>query len=158
MTACGMASLAKTLSTGLGGEVLAETGDMALLLYASGNLTPDATATIRTRKAELTQTAPVGFLSWMGETLIVPNMGTLASGAASVAGAGAATWVGSGTLAAQNAGLVSNNALSGSVGTGASVVTEITISGNPGNLDLGGPGFQQVGQNFIAVGPSISKV
>ena len=59
--------------------------------------------TLRTEKDEFTQTTPGGYLSWMGETLVLlPVEGT-------------------GALVAQNAGLVSNFALSGSVGTGALV-------------------------------------
>lgn len=76
-------------------------------------------ATVRTRKDQFTQTTPAGFLSFMGETLVIPDMGTLASGAASVSGAGFATHHGTGVLQAVNAFLVNPGGISGSTGTGA---------------------------------------
>jgi len=73
---------------------------------------------VRTEKDEFTQTTPSGFLSWMGEALVVPDMGTLASGAATVAGSGFATHQGTGALASQASALPATG-VGSSVGTAA---------------------------------------
>jgi hypothetical protein len=82
---------------------------------------------IRTEKAAFTQSTPAGFKSWMGETLVVPDLGTLASGMSTLSGSGTATSVGTGTLTTGVAAVTSNQARSSSVGTGALIQTDHTL-------------------------------
>ena len=61
-------------ATDTGGLSTASMGLFDYALWISNNSSADA-VTIRTEAAELTQTTPSGFLSWMGETLTVdPNV------------------------------------------------------------------------------------
>jgi hypothetical protein len=105
-------------ATGVGGYSTAAfpAANYALFAQLSGVASK---GTLRTEKAEFTLPTPVGFLSWMGETLVIPDMGTLTCGAASVSGVGAATHHGTGTLTAQSVSLVNPGGISGSTGTGA---------------------------------------
>ncbi len=83
-------------------------------------------ATIRTRKADFTQTTPTGFLSWMGETLITPDYGALTSSTASLSGIGTVQWppvTGTGTLTTAVAAITSQG-ISDSIGTGALTILQ----------------------------------
>jgi hypothetical protein len=81
--------------------------------------------TVRTEKDEFTQTTPAGFLSWMGETLVIPDMGTLVSDAATIAGVGNVEWAGTGNLVPQPSTVI-GLAASRSTGTGALVAVGYT--------------------------------
>jgi hypothetical protein len=122
-------------ATGLNGlDVSSIAGTNFALWFLSNG--PGKPLTIRTEKAEFTQTTPAGYTSWMGETLVVPDMGTLAAGTATVAGVGAVTHIGSGVLTAQNSGLVSNFALSSSTGTGALTAVNVRTNRLPWSQDI----------------------
>ena len=97
-------------AAGTGGlDLSADITESPLAVWFGVNGTGNS-ATLRTEKDEFTQTTPGGYLSWMGETLVLlPVEGT-------------------GALVAQSAGLVSNFALSGSVGTGALVAADRVLA------------------------------
>jgi hypothetical protein len=87
----------------------------AVWFFSGGS---NGSVTIRLSKDEFTQTTPVGFLSWMGETLVIPDMGTLVSDVATIAGVGNVEWAGTGNLAPQRSTVIGLSA-SSSTGTGA---------------------------------------
>ena len=115
-------------STGTGGASTSALAAGDYSLWFGGNQNVNS-CTIRTEKAEFTKPTPSGFLSWMGETLVIPDAGTLVPGSSSVAGSGVATHQGTGTLTAQVAGLTSNQAISSSTGTGVLTSANPTLIG-----------------------------
>jgi hypothetical protein len=106
-------NVANDPATGVGGIDFSSAAAVDHALWSQ-----NGTFTIRTRAAELTQTAPSGFLSWMGETLTVANNGALAAATSSVSGSGIVASAGTGTLNAQSATTVGQGVVA-SVGTGA---------------------------------------
>jgi hypothetical protein len=105
-------NVANDPATGVGGIDFSSAAAVDHALWSQ-----NGTFTIRTRAAELTQTAPSGFLSWMGETLTVANNGALAAATSSVSGSGIVASAGTGTLNAQSATIVGQGVVA-SVGTG----------------------------------------
>jgi hypothetical protein len=117
--------------------------------------------TVRTEKDEFTQSTPTGFLSWMGETLVIPDMGTLRSDGASISGSGFATHKGTGALNALNFTMVSILGISGSGSASGAVPAEIVITGGDGGDLIFGAinyGAAAEGQAFASVGTSVTKV
>jgi hypothetical protein len=112
---------------GLGGLDLTPLADSTLALWFGSNGVGNA-ATVRTEKDEFTQSAPSGFLSWMGETLVIPDMGTLVADVATIAASGKVESKGTGTLAASTSA-VASQAVSRSVGTGTLVAATSTLIG-----------------------------
>ena len=105
-------------STGVGGSSLTNLAGTDFCLWFSSVLANDG-LTLRTLASELVYPAPSGYSSWMGEALIVPDIGTLASGTATVAGSGFATHHGTGALASQASALPTTTGVGSSAGTAA---------------------------------------
>jgi hypothetical protein len=105
-------------ATGVGGVSISSMPNVAYGLFFNSSAL-NSGSTIRTEAAEFTQTKPVGFLSWMGETLVVPDLGTLVAGSSTVAGAGVSGVDGTGALSAQSQTGQRGAGVSSSTGTGA---------------------------------------
>jgi len=116
-------NVANDPATGVGGIDFSSAAAVDHALWSQSG-----TFTIRTRAVELTQVAPSGFLSWMGETLTVANNGALDAATSSVSGSGIVASAGTGTLNAQSATTVGSG-IAASVGTGALVGQPSTLVG-----------------------------
>jgi hypothetical protein len=117
-------------ATNVGGIDLSSfTGEVAIGALVAYSATNDNQITLRTEKAEFTQPTPAGYLSWMGETLLVPDQGTLVAGSSSVSGSGVSGVTGTAALVAQSQTGQRGAGVSSSLGTAALIKQDNTLSG-----------------------------
>ena len=152
-------------ATGVGGMSSATSGAQAVFMYtdAAGAFN----ATIRTEAAELTQTTPSGFLSWMGEALTVdPNVTVTPTGVSAATAVGTASVTAAQNVSIDATGVAATTALgtataSVKVSTSATGQTAATALGTPtvsGKANITGTGVSASAQAGTATATGVTNV